>query len=560
MPTCLARLTLVLACAFLLWMPSHATVAATPGLPLDRAGEVLRERVDLLRSDGRVVVAGEEIVSHVALPMLYEDVGFRLLWQDPRRLESLIGAIGGIEADGLDPDDYHHDTLLRLAAAAPTSTTPQQRADLDLVATDAFVLMLYHLYMGKVDPVAIEASWNFDPKAVKDSEALTFLKRALDSGRIREALDEVRPKHWMYESGRLALAEYRTIEAHGGWEAVPAGPSLKPGMTDARVPALRRRLKISGDYAGALDDSTTYDVALVAAVKVFQARHLLAPDGAIGPGTLRELNVPVHARIDQVRVNLERARWVLSAIGAEQSDQVIVDIAGFGVRYLRNGRTIWRSRAIVGQEARQTPIFRSQIDRVVFNPTWTVPPGILDKDVIPGMRRGQNVLARKRLKVYDRQNRPVDPATIDWTKYTGNSFPYFLRQDAGDENALGRVKIDFPNTHLVYLHDTPTRSLFDKDERTFSSGCIRVEKPLELAQILLNDPERWNADAIRKVVDAGQTRTVTLATKVPVLLIYWTVDQDDLGRVVFKRDVYDRDPRLLRALDAKFQFGTRPRA
>lgn len=560
MPTSLARLPLLLACCLLFGLPPSAAGAATPGLPLDRASEALRERVDLLRSDGRIAVAGEEIVSHVALPMLYEDAGFRLQWQDPRRLEALIGAIRDIEADGLDPDDYHHDALLRLAATAPASTSPQQRADLDVLATDAFVLLLYHLYMGKVDPVAIEASWNFDPKAVKDSEALEFLKRALASGRIREALDEVRPKHWMYESGRLALAEYRTIAAHGGWDAVPAGPSLKPGMDDPRVPALRRRLKISGDYAGVLDDSTTYDPALVEAVKVFQARHQLTPDGAVGPGTLRELNVPVQARVDQVRVNLERARWVLGAIDAEHSDQVIVDIAGFGVRYLRDGRTIWRSRAIVGQEARQTPIFRSRIDRVVFNPTWTVPPGILDKDVIPGMRRGQNVLARKKLKVYDRQNRPVDPATIDWKRYTGNSFPYFLRQDSGDENALGRVKIDFPNTHLVYLHDTPTRSLFDKDERTFSSGCIRVEKALELAQILLNDPERWNAASIRKVVDAGQTRTVTLATKVPVLLIYWTVDQDDAGRVVFKRDVYGRDPPLLRALDAKFQFGTRPRA
>jgi murein L,D-transpeptidase YcbB/YkuD len=534
--------------------------AATPGLPLDRAGEALRERVDLLRADGRVVVAGEEIVSHVALPMLYEDAGFRLQWREPQRLESLVAAIRGVEADGLEPNDYHHDALARLAATTRADATPVQRAELDLLATDAFVIVLYHLYMGKVDPLSIEPTWNFDTKSVKESEALAFLQRALESGRIREALDEVRPKHWMYESGRRALAQYRSIQARGGWDPVPAGPSLKPGMTDPRVPALRRHLAVTGDYAGDLDASATYDAALVAAVQVFQGRHQLTPDGTVGPGTLRELNVPVRARIDQIRVNLERARWVLGSIAATQSDQVIVDIAGFGVRYVRNSRVIWQSRAIVGQEARQTPTFRAQIDRVIFNPTWTVPPGILEKDVIPGMRRGTNVLARKHLKVYDRQNRPVDPATIDWKRYNGRNFPYFLRQDSGDENALGRVKIDFPNPHLVYLHDTPTRSLFDKDKRTFSSGCIRVENALELARILLNDPERWSADAIRKVVDAGQTRTVPLATKVPVLLIYWTVDQDAMGRVVFKRDVYDRDPPLLRALDAKFRFGSRTRA
>lgn len=548
------------ACVLLCSLAASVAFAATPGLPLDRAGESVRERVDLLHADGRVTVAGDELVSHVVLPLLYEDVGFRLLWQEPQRVDALLAAIDGIAADGLDPADYHFDALVRLRAAVQTTPTPQLRADLDLLATDAFVVVLYHLYLGKVDPVAIEATWNFDPREVKVNEALAFLKRALQSGRIREALDEVRPKYWMYESGRLALAEYRTIAAHGGWDAIAPGPSLKPGASDPRVPALRRRLKISGDYAGALDDSPVYDDALVAAVKVFQSRHLLATDGAVGAGTLRELNVPVNARIDQIRLNLERARWVLGAIDAEHSDQVIVDIAGFGVRYLRDHKVIWRSRAIVGQEARQTPIFRSRIDRVIFNPTWTVPPGILDKDVIPGMRRGQNVLARKHLRVYDRQNRPVDPATIDWSRYTGSSFPYFLRQDSGDENALGRVKIDFPNPHLVYLHDTPTRSLFDKDERTFSSGCIRVDRPLELAQLLLNDPVRWSAAEIRKAVDAGQTRTVTLPTKVPVLLIYWTVDQDDVGRVVFKRDVYGRDPPLLRALDAKFRFGTRARA
>jgi murein L,D-transpeptidase YcbB/YkuD len=175
------------------------------------------------------------------------------------------------------------------------------------------------------------------------------------------------------------------------------------------------------------------------------------------------------------------------------------------------------------------------------------------------MRRGENVLRRKGLKVYDRQNRPVDPATIDWSKYNGRNFPYFLRQDAGDDNALGRVKIMFPNAHLVYLHDTPSRSLFDKDERTFSSGCIRVQKALELAERVLADPQ-WDAAAIDKVVASGQTRTVTLKKKIPVLLIYWTVDRDDAGRVVFRRDVYERDARLLKALEAPFVFGSRPPA
>jgi len=170
------------------------------------------------------------------------------------------------------------------------------------------------------------------------------------------------------------------------------------------------------------------------------------------------------------------------------------------------------------------------------------------------------VLARKKLQVFDRGGAPVDPATVRWADYTARDFPFVLRQDLGDENALGRVKINFPNPYLVYLHDTPTRSLFDRSQRPFSSGCIRIERPLELVELLLADPAKWDTAAIRAVVDAGRTRTVTLPRHVPVLLIYWTADADPDGRIVFKRDVYNRDPRLLRALDGRFSFGTRVRA
>ena len=293
-------------------------------------------------------------------------------------------------------------------------------------------------------------------------------------------------------------------------------------------------------------------------MRLFQRRHLLADDATVGGATLRELNVPVAARIDQIRINLERGRWVLHEIG--DGDLVVVDIAGYGVRYLRDRKVIWRARAIVGQPARQTPVFRAEIDNVVFNPTWTVPPGILARDVLPQMQRGENALARKKLKVYDRDGDPVDPSLVRWSDYTAQNFPYILRQDAGEDNALGRVKINFPNPFLVYLHDTPSRSLFDRPDRPFSSGCIRVERPLELAELLLADPAEWNAAAIRAAVDAGTTRTVVLARKVPVLLIYWTADEDPDGHLVFKRDVYKRDARLLRALDGPFSFGTRKRA
>ena len=382
------------------------------------------------------------------------------------------------------------------------------------------------------------------------------MRDALTEGRLKEAVAKVRPDHWWYERARAALARYRAIAAKGGWAPVPAGKKLQSGMKDARVPALRRRLAATGELSGQALDSETFDEPLAAAVKEFQASHRLPPDGAVGPGTLAELNVPVEARILQIRINLERARWVLHEI--KPGDLVIVDVAGFDVSFVRNQKVLWTAKVQIGKPYRQTPIFKSMIDNVVFNPTWTVPPGIIEKDILPAVKRDPGYLEKKKLDVIDRSGKKVDPSSINWSKQTAGNFPYMLRQEPGPDNALGRVKINFPNPYLVYLHDTPSKALFEKEERAFSSGCIRVERPLELAALLLNDPQNWNAGSIGKVIEAGETRTVPLPKPVPVLLMYWTIDPGTEGRVVFKRDPYGRDPRLARALDARFHAGQRP--
>jgi L,D-transpeptidase YcbB len=526
-------------------------LAAAGACPAEPA-QLLRARVAALAAGERVEIAGETLVSRRIVPRVYEATGQRLLWQDPERFAALLETLQGAAADGLRPDDYH----LR---ALTTFASPGARGvDADLLATDGYVMLLYDLYLGRVDPLSIEPNWNVPGQPLHEQQALEFVVSALQSGQIREAAVRVRPDYYLYDRGRAALARYREIEHGGGWGTVANGAKLQPGASDPRVPGLRRRLAVSGDYAGEPSDSQQYDAALVEAVRVFQRRHLLTDDGEVGATTLSELNVPVAARIDQLRINLERGRWVLHEIGDD--DLLVVDIAGYGVRFLRQHKVVWRTRAIVGQPYRKTPVFRALIDNVVFNPTWTVPPGIIAKDVLPQLQRGENVLERKKLKVFDRDGAPVDPATVRWSDYTASNLPYVLRQDSGEDNALGRVKINFPNPHLVYLHDTPTRSLFDRSQRTFSSGCIRIERPLELVELLLADPAKWNSDAVRAAVDAGTTRTVPLPHQIPVLLIYWTADLDPDGRVVFKRDVYQRDARLLRALNGRFNFGTRAKA
>jgi len=336
---------------------------------------------------------------------------------------------------------------------------------------------------------------------------------------------------------------------------------VNPVYVEESIAEMRRHLssprfvgvKLHPDASGQPLDSAAYDAPVAEAVKKFQARHRISPDGSVGAGTLAELNVPVEARILQIRVNLERARWVLQEVTAD--DLVVVDVAGFEVAYMKNRAPVWRAKIQVGKPYRQTPIFKSRIDTVVFNPTWTVPPGILQKDVLPAARKDPGYFARKGFDVLDASGQKVDPARIN---LKASSFPYTVRQGPGPDNALGQVKILFPNPYFVYLHDTNHRELFAKDERAFSSGCMRVERPLELAERVLNDPAKWNPKAIQEAIATGDTQTVRVERPIPVLVMYWTIDPLGEGRTVFKRDPYKRDPPLARALDATLRSSPTP--
>jgi L,D-transpeptidase YcbB len=293
-------------------------------------------------------------------------------------------------------------------------------------------------------------------------------------------------------------------------------------------------------------DVEALDEPLTAALRHFQERHLLDADGVLGKRTLEALNVPTEARIDQIRVNLERARWLLHDLPARY---VLVDVPGYELRLMEDGKEVLRSRTVVGKPYRKTPIFRSAISYLDFSPTWTVPPTILRNDVLPAIRKDRAYLQKRGMRVLKFDGTVVDPATVDWQRYTGKtSFPYLIRQDPGPENALGKVKFMFPNPHHVYLHDTPSRELFARAERAFSSGCIRVEQAAALATLLLGQ-EGWSAAEVEAALAAGKTRRVKLRTPVPVLLYYWTVRLEDDGDVAFKRDIYGRDAALLAALE-----------
>ena len=510
-------------------------------------------RIDELRYAQEFAVRGERIILAEAVATIFEDRQFAPVWSNGVRLDHLIAALRDTELDGLNPADYHYETLqaLRTELRSATGLAAAEQADLELLATDAMALALFHLHGGKVDPVKLSTQWNYPSRPPRTPDARELLARALDSGRIVETFIEVRPEHVWYRRGREQLREYRRIAANGGWPELADGPTLKPGMTDPRVPVLRRRLEITGDLGVArIMEPEFFDPPLELAVKRFQTRHGVMPDGAVGAGTRAAMNVPVGARVDQLRVNLERGRWVLHEIKGEF---VLVDVAGFDVAYFRDNEPIWTSKVVVGRPYRETPVFKSEITYVVLNPTWTIPPGILAKDTLPAVKRDPGYLARHRIRVIDANGREVPPSSVDWSRYS-TSIPYQLRQDPGPDNSLGLVKIMFPNPYLVYLHDSPAKSLYDRDERAFSSGCIRVARPFELTELVLNDPAQWNAAAIQSVIDSGKTRTVNLAKPIPVLILYWTAQPTPDGQIVFRNDVYGRDAPTLAALDSDFRL------
>jgi murein L,D-transpeptidase YcbB/YkuD len=527
-----------------------ATLAGAAAHAADPSAEMLRLRIEQLRAGQEVRVDDARIAARTLIPEFYERRAFRPAWDRPGRAEAILQAVEASRDHGLDPVDYHAEMLRRLVAAGLPADA-RALADRELVLTDALVRLAYHLRFGKVNPRELYPDWNFTRAlgAIDPAQAMEAVVSAPD---LRAAIEAYAPQLPQYRALQAGLAQHRAIAARGGWPAVAPGPALKPGMRDARVAALRQRLAASGDLrADAAAEPDSFDAALEEAVKRFQSRHGLAVDGAAGRRTIEAANVEVARRIEQIRVNLERARWVAQDL---KGDFLVVDIAGFEAALYLGGEPVWRSRVVVGRPYRRTPVFRATMKYLVLNPTWTVPPTILREDVLPRAAKDPGYLAKNGMQVVDDRGRPVDAARIDWSRHPAQPFPYHIVQHPGDDNSLGRIKFMFPNPYTVYLHDTPAKALFERAERAFSSGCIRIEGPVELAVLLLADAERWSADRVREGIATGETRTVLVKREVPVLLLYFTAAPNDATGIAFRTDLYSRDGPVLAALARPFAF------
>lgn len=544
----------------LLWSGGVAGATQAAKSPVS---DLLRRHIETLEAAGRVELQGVTMGRENILPEFYRRRGFAAAWTDPARVRALLGILAAAPEHGLDPNDYFLPRLKALSAglgkSSPTADSAA-RADLDLLLTEALIRYGYQRRFGKVNPETLDPAWNFGRGFAVGTDPVAVLAEAVAAPSLQAYLDAKVPGGPWYVLLQNALAHYKTLAAAGGWQALAAGATVREGERDPRLPALRERLRVEGDLTPASPaplEPELFDAPLAEGLRVFQGRHGLTADGALGPRTLDALNVPVATRIEQLRMSLERVRWLA---GGAPTTYVVVNIAGFRVGYVRDRKLRWDSRVVVGRAARQTPIFRGDMTYIDINPTWTVPPTILREDILPKLRKDPGYLRRENISVIARDGSRVDPASVNWSAYK-RGVPYTLRQEPGPQNSLGRIKLMFPNSHSVYLHDTPAKALFAQAERSFSSGCIRVEDPLALAEWVLDDPA-WNRAALEAAVATNRTRRVNLKTPVPVLLVYLTATADPSGIARFYRDVYGRDAALLAALDGpvKIEFPALPAA
>ena len=465
--------------------------------------------------------------AELRLQAFYQQQGNAALWSVDDRRTALQGQLLLLADDGLDPAHY------RLPDVATTSNV----LCTDFATSQHYLQALHDLHYGRLQQAHYEPLWHSQPPTEDPAVAVLALANA-GLADMPAAFDQARPAADLYRSLRAAYATQR-LQPLPQWGVIADGPLLRPGGEDPRVPALARRL-VSGGQLASVPKGNQYANELVEAVKRFQASHSLQADGVIGPGTVAELNVSPAVRREQLRVNLERFRWLAQDL---EPDGILVNVAAAQLSVYQGGVPVWQTRLQVGRAERQTPLLKSRITRLTLNPTWTIPPTIMREDKLPAIRLNPEYLRQQNLKVLDSEGRALSPEEVDWS-HPGN---ILLRQDAGPRNPLGKIVMRFPNPFSVYLHDTPSQPLFSKGPRAFSSGCVRVEQPMLLRDLLVNPAEKARTE---ELLATGVTHEFRLATPVPVLLGYWTVQVDSQGALLYAPDIYSRDGVLLKALGA----------
>lgn len=521
--------------------PAPPAMPAAPAAIPDSVAARIRQRL-----------AGPDagLLSSHLVARFYEGRAYAPAWSStgaaPLDAGALARAIRTADSHGLRPAAYRLKEIEEALRRMPPGLGGEAAdlAALDLLLSDAFLTHGRHLARGRIDPRTIHPGWSLPPRT---ADPVAALETAIHTGDVGRALAGLAPADPAYRALARALSRYRHLEAAGGWRALPAGDAIRPGDRGDAVAALRERLAVEV-LLPATGEAAVYDPALEAGVRAFQRSHGLLEDGIVGRQTRAALNVTARARGEQIELAMERLRWLPADLGWRH---IRVSIPAFELALVEEGRTVLAMRIVGGRPDWPTPVFSARMTSIVLSPYWNIPGSIAEREVVPEIRRDPTWLARNRVRVvtgYGAAERVVNPSSIDWSRYDPRRSPFRLRQDPGPGNSLGSVKFLFPNPYSTYLHDTPARGLFAEPVRAFSHGCMRAEKPIELAEILLADLG-WDDAAIRATIAHGVERHVALADPVPVHVLYQTAWVDAAGEPQFRDDLYGHDRRLARALD-----------
>ncbi len=453
------------------------------------------------------------------------------------RAYDLLDVIFHAENEGLDPSDYYLDKIKKYWNSAGLG----ESVYLDLLLSAAFYRYSTHVYSGRFDPRELDVDWHIKNKPLDIPKLFTD---AANNESIAPLLQQLPPQHSAYQWLKKQLRHYRDLEKQGGWQKLEWGPVLERDMQHKQVVQLRQRLEMTQDLdKDLLPDMDIFNHGLQQAVRRYQARHGLEVDGKVGPQTRRSLNISAGERVTQIRINMERWRWMQRDLGKRY---LIVNMAGFELYIMENGLEVLSMPVIIGKSYRSTPSFSGVVSYMEYNPYWTIPINLVFADIIPRQIKDPSYLTKRSIKLYRGWANPreVDPQTVDWNKLDKDRFPYWLRQEPGPKNALGQVKFIFSNPYEVYLHGTPDKHLFDRVVRTFSSGCIRVKDPVRLAAYLLNDGSQQKQEEVLANIHLGTNQGVTLPIAIPIYLVYWTAWVDQDGAMNFRDDIYNRDSQL----------------
>ena len=470
------------------------------------------------------------------------------------KAEIFINTIVQADHEGLNSEIYHQEdistllTQIKLGIAEDMDES-EKLGELDLLLSDAFFSFGSHLSEGIVDPYSNNLNWHI--KKPRKNLPKIFQTMLYDDN-LKGFVDALQPRHSGYLRLKTALLKYMKIKKSGCRHEVPAGGTMQKGDHGTRISALRSRLIILGDLADSTNsDQTCFDEVLEEGVRRFQARHGLEVDGVVGSKTLPVLNVPVEDRIRQIRLNMERWRWLPQDLGKRY---IMVNTADFKLKVIENEQTTQSIRAIVGKTARPTPVLSRKIRYLELNPYWNIPRNIALNDIIPSIKKDPGYLADNNIRIFENWEedaRELNPESVDWASITKKNFVYRFRQDPANSNALGRVKFVFPNKYSIFLHDTPARNLFNMTKRTFSHGCIRIEKPIKLAAYLLQDAPKWSLEKLVTAVNSKKNKAILLSHPINIHILYWTAWVDKDGVINFRDDIYGRDRQLNIALNEK---------